>query len=81
MIEEKKEVAEPNRPNLLLWLIGIVVFIRAPLIFAIYSIVVALGLNDHFIALIIALILGYTIPNWFDDLNDEVTEYINNKAK
>jgi hypothetical protein len=81
MIEEKKEVAEPNRPNLILWLIGIVVFIRAPLIFAIYSIVVALGLNDHFIALIIALILGYKIPNWFDELNDEVTFYINSKAK
>ena len=81
MIEEKKEVAEPNRPNLILWLIGIVVFIRAPLIFAIYSIVIALGLNDHSIAFVIALILGYTIPNWFDELNDEVTEYINKKVK
>lgn len=74
MINEKKSTA--NRPSLILWLIGLLVFIKAPIIFSIYSILTALGLTDHSLAILLSILFGIKITNWFEELNDEVTEYI-----
>ena len=74
MINEKKNTA--NRPSLILWLIGLLVFIKAPIIFSIYSILTALGLTDHSLAILLSILFRIKITNWFEELNHEVTEYI-----
>ena len=74
MINEKKSTA--TRPSMILWLIGLLVFIKAPIIFSIYSIITALGLTDHSLAILLSILFGLKITNWFEELNQEVIEYI-----
>jgi predicted tellurium resistance membrane protein TerC len=74
MINEKKSTA--TRPSMILWLIGLLVFIKAPIIFSIYSIITALGLTDHSLAILLSILFGLKITNWFEELNEEVIEYI-----
>ena len=74
MINEKKSTA--TRPSMILWLIGLLVFIKAPIIFSIYSIITALGLTDHSLAILLSILFGLKITNWFEELNKEVIEYI-----
>ena len=74
MINEKKSTA--TRPSMILWIIGLLVFIKAPIIFSIYSIITALGLTDHSLAILLSILFGLKITNWFEELNQEVIEYI-----
>ena len=78
MINEKKSTA--TRPSMILWIIGLLVFIKAPIIFSIYSIITALGLTDHSLAILLSILFGLKITNWFEELNQEVIEYIEKLA-
>jgi hypothetical protein len=76
MEKEKKITNDNGKPNFLLWLIGVFIFNKMPFIFSVYYILRSLGLEDIPLAVSLSLVIGHCATSWFDQLNDEVNDYV-----
>jgi hypothetical protein len=68
----------PNKPSLILWLIGQLLLVKIPVCFMFMAIIYFLGCPWEYAA-VIGIVLGHYVTVWYDDLNDEVTLYIDKK--
>jgi hypothetical protein len=73
-------IEEMSKPNLILWLLSQLLLAKLPLCLMFLAILYVLGVPWEY-GLIVALYFGNVVHNLYDNLNDEVVRYIDNKIK
>jgi len=71
---------ETKRPSMLLWLVARITIITFPLAVMLYSILDTLWPNKNdMISFLACGILAFYATEWYESLNEEVTDYIRKK--
>jgi len=75
----KKIGSEDKRPPMLLWLLARITIISLPLALLLQMIATTLGMKEDGMTFCGCAVLAFLITQWYEDLDEEVTDYLRKK--